>query len=92
MKYAIIEPADQTIVYLSFWDGQVCKRAVTTLHEEALLFECLEDAQAIVNRINQDRFQRDLMDHDDLTELPPPWAVLEEVEDEEEFRSREPTW
>ena len=84
MKYAIIEPADQTIVYLSFWDGQVSKRTVTTLHEEALLFESLEDAQAIVDRINQVQFQRDLIDHDDLTEPPPPWAVLEEVEDEEE--------
>lgn len=92
MKYAIIEPADQTIVYLSFWDGQVSKRTVTTHHEKALLFESLEDAQAIVDRINQVQFQKELMDHDDLTEWPLPWAVVEEVEDEEEFRSREPTW
>jgi len=76
MKYAIVEPADQTIVYLSYWDWQVCKREVTTLHEEALLFESLEDAQSIVDRINQDQFQRDLVNHDDLTKLPLPWAAI----------------
>jgi hypothetical protein len=76
MKYAIVEPADQTIVYLSFWDGQVSKRTVTTHHEKALLFESLEDVQSIVDRINQDQFQRDLVNHDDLTKLPLPWAAI----------------
>ena len=68
------------------------KKGYTPYHEDALLFESLEDAQSIVDRINQDQFQRDLVNHDDLTEWPLPWAVVEEVEDEEEFRSREPTW
>jgi hypothetical protein len=76
MKYAIVEPADQTIAYLSFWDGQVWKRRVTPYHEDALLFESLEDVQSIVDRINQDQFQRDLVNHDDLTKLPLPWAAI----------------
>lgn len=92
MKYAIVEPADQSIVYVSFWDGQARKRGVTTLHEEALLLASLEEAQDIANRINQDRFECYLMGHDSLTEPPVSWAFVEEIEDEEEFRSREPIW
>jgi hypothetical protein len=79
MKYAIFLPADQTIEY---WTGS----EPTINHKEAFLYSSKEEVQSVVDNIHV-IYGISLHPRDGL-----PWATIEEVEDEEEFRSREDTW
>lgn len=105
MKYAVFAPTDQTITYYKALPKQ--KRDWTTSHKEATLFLEREKAQKVVDaevarclrrlkRMSKDPaiepyvrayYAKCLTD-----EVWKTSAVVEEVEDENEFRSREDTW
>ncbi len=73
MKYAIIRPADQTILLYSDLDH--CYNW-TVSHQEAAIFNSLEEANKIYNKI--------FHEYEGLT--------LEKVHDETTWRQQEDTW
>jgi hypothetical protein len=90
MKYAISVPADQTIMYLCDYiidDNNNIhlfdsfNLSETMDHKEAKLWDNIKDAERYIK-------VRQLLGNNNYTE----WYDIEEVSDEEEFRSREDTW
>lgn len=81
MKYAILQPCDQTITYLTFANNiDEPEFGETTKHDEAGLWDNKEDAQKIATAYNNFAFDGE------------EYSVVEEVLDVEEFRNRKDTW
>lgn len=82
MKYAVLTPADQTIIYVTL-DG-----SCTTVHSEAELFDSVETATKHINKYYPKASVGSCKpDGDGLTDF-----LIEPVIDEAEFVSREDTW
>lgn len=82
MKYAILQTIDQTFGY---WDEKA--ETWTTKHPEATLYGTVGEAGAALARIMAD-YDGEPLSRKELERLAP---IIEEVEDEAEFRSREDT-
>jgi hypothetical protein len=97
MKYAILSPADQTIVYETSDNPD---SSWTTKHSEAKLWDSKELCEAHCAKLNKEFFDF----QESRTDLPTlgeyiiknnpdrEWYIVEEVSDEQEFRSRKDTW
>lgn len=105
-KYAILSPADQTILY------QIEDGSNTIDHKEAILWTSLWDAEIECDKLNNTFFERIVAPLDSyglelekvfkedprlywrhlLNRCDGKWYMIEEVKDEVEFRSREDTW
>lgn len=83
MKYAIISPADQTIV-LYHPDGD------TTVYADAHLFDSREEAQIVLDEMNART--REYQTKNFGKPLCEEWSEIEEVADEESWRAQEDTW
>lgn len=80
MRFAILSPADQTIVYATTDDPA---DGDTVDHGKARLWESAADALQICEWAHA---------RDGLTSADDPWYMVEPVEDVAEFRARPPTW
>jgi hypothetical protein len=106
MKYAILSPADQTIVY------QTKDGSDTIHHAKAKLWDNEWDAEIECDKLNNEFYQAcidpldeqnlkfqeickvDLRDswRESLNRCDGQWYIIEKVPDEQEFRSRKDTW
>jgi len=86
MKYAVLAPADQTILYWADASGNT----ETGKHPEAYLFADRASAEAAV--APREQSVREHWKTNGWTWRGGDWHVIEEVLDEAEFRSREDTW
>lgn len=77
MRYAVATVCDQTYAYLTS-DG-----AVTIRHPEAMLWDTVQGAQAMISHQTNPR-RRNALDAS--------WYWIEEVLDETEFRARRDIW
>lgn len=92
MKYAILQPADQTITYFINDEGNE-----TIDHKEAKLWDTREEAELIVSKHQNELIKIVSEATDDSfyfgkEEHFKDWFHIEEVLDELEFRSRKDTW
>lgn len=95
MKYAILSPADQTVVY------ETENNESTTNHRKAKLWSVKAEAEAHCRRLNKEEIEFQSSRPDQkmgqymlqwIKECNGEWFFIEEVTDEIEFRSRKDTW